>query len=184
LGAPHPRFPGTVSRRRVNRLCHPDGAIHLYPPRFPAEVKTPSRLFPATDFTHPLVKKGRGGPAPPPDPYRVPPLQGTQRGTPLPVSSTGSRRRLNSYHRPERGSGGGTPTVPTVHDPHPPVFPKGDGCPFGQGRGVSGFPPWTDPPPVFEGRSQKTQMIPSSRSGRPLRSTQSNRTTSGSVRWG
>jgi len=72
-------------------------------------VKTPSHLFPVRDFTHPQVKKGRGGPAPPPDPDRVHPCQGTQGGTPLPFSGTGLRRRLNSGHRPERGSGGGPP---------------------------------------------------------------------------
>ena len=131
MGAPHLHFLGTVSLRRVNRLCHPDGAIHPYPPLFPAVVKTPSHLFPVRDFTHPLVKKGRGGPAPPPDPDRVPPLQGTPRGTPLPFSDTGLRRRRFSSHHPKRGSGGGTPTMPPVQDPHPPVVPMGGGCPFG-----------------------------------------------------
>jgi len=64
------------------------------------------------------------------------PLQGTQRGTPHPVSGTGLRRRRLSGHRPKRGyGGGGTPSVPTVEDPHPPVFPMGGGTPLGRTGG-------------------------------------------------
>jgi len=66
------------------------------------------------------------------------PLQGTPRGTPHPFSGSGLRRRLNSYHRPERGSGGG-PHRANCPRPPPPIFSRGWGGTFGQGRGGAGL---------------------------------------------
>jgi len=141
LGAPHLPFSGTGLRRRVNRRCHPDGAIPPYPPLFPAVVKTPSHLFPVRDFTHPQVKKGRGGPAPPPDPDRVPPTQGDLGGAPLPFSGTGLRRRLNSCYRPKRGSGGGPPVFHERVTPTPLSLQWEGGAPLGRDGGVGGMSP-------------------------------------------
>ena len=63
------------------------------------------------------------------------PLQGTSRWVYTPFSGTHSRRRLNSCHRPKWRSGGGTPRLPSVQDPNPPVLPKEGGTPLGRYRG-------------------------------------------------
>jgi len=109
LGGGIPHFPGWVSRRSLIRSHCPGGSSD----------PTPHRSF-AEGGACPALLVGGGTPAfASPVNGRHPP-KGTQGGTPLPFSGTGLHRRLNPCHRPERGSGGGTPTVPTVQDPHPP----------------------------------------------------------------
>ena len=111
-------------------------ARSTYTPHIFRLRRRPPRLFPARDFSHPLVKKGRGGPAPPPDPDRVHPSQGTQRGTPRLFSGTGLRRKLNSCHGHKWQSDGGPPLMPCAKDPTPthgikvaPPFTCHDGVP-------------------------------------------------------
>jgi len=130
LGGGIPHFPGWVSRRSLIRLHCPGGSSDTTP-----------ALFVGEGGACPALLGGGGTPAfASPVNGRHPP-KGTQRGTPLPFSGTGLRRRLYSARRPERGSGGGTPTVPTVQDPHPPVFPKGGGCLFFFPAGAPPHPP-------------------------------------------
>ena len=107
----------------------------------------------------------RGTPLPPPAIWLagIPPTQVPKVAPPLPFSGAGLRRRHYSVHRPKRGSGGGTPSVPSVEDPHPPVFQWEGGCLSGAPGGwgyptfappVNGrhppprYPRW-HPPPVF-----------------------------------
>jgi hypothetical protein len=125
--APPSRFPARVSRRRAHFSFAP----------FWLQDPTPHHSF-GEGAACPALLGGGGTPPSRHLSLAGTPLQGTQGGTPHPFSGTGLRRRLNSCHRLKTGSGGGTPSLPTVEDPHPLSFPWEGGTPLGRLGGGGG----------------------------------------------